>query len=93
MTLGGEGALLRTRNFTVRAKGRPRQVVDTTGAGDSFWGGILYNFAQSGVKPEELTEEQGVDFVRFANTVAGLCVERRGGIPAMPSLEEVRKEL
>ena len=35
VTLGGEGALLRTRNFTVRAKGRPRQVVDTTGAGDS----------------------------------------------------------
>ena len=93
VTLGGDGALLRTENFTARARGRKRQVVDTTGAGDSFWAGILYSFARSEVKPENLTEEQGQEFVRFANAVAGLCVERRGGIPAMPSLEEVQREL
>jgi fructokinase len=93
VTLGGDGALLKTAGFTVRAKGKARKVVDTTGAGDSFWGGILYSFAVSGRKPEELTEEEGLNYVRFANAVAGLCVERRGGIPAMPTLEEVQKEL
>ncbi len=93
VTLGGDGALMKTRNFCVREKGKKRTVVDTTGAGDSFWGGILSRFAASGAKPGELTEEQGKEFLRFANAVAGLCVERRGGIPAMPSLEEVLKEL
>ncbi len=93
VTLGGEGALMRTKDFCVREKGKKRQVVDTTGAGDSFWGGILDRFAETGADPGKLTEDQGREFLRFANTVAGLCVERRGGIPAMPSLEEVLKEL
>ena len=93
VTLGKDGALMKTKNFTVQAKGAERKVVDTTGAGDSFWGGILSRFACSGVKPEDLTEEQGLEFVRFANAVAGLCVERRGAIPAMPSLEEVMGQL
>lgn len=93
VTLGGDGALMRTKQFCIREKGRKRQVVDTTGAGDSFWGGILDRFAETGADPKKLTEEQGREFLRFANAVAGLCVERRGGIPAMPSLEEVQKEL
>ena len=93
VTLGGDGALMKTEQFCIREKGKKRKVVDTTGAGDSFWGGILSRFAETGIRPEKITEEEGRDFLRFANAVAGLCVERRGGIPAMPSLEEVRKEL
>ena len=93
VTLGSQGALMRTKNFRVKEKGKDRKVVDTTGAGDAFWGGILSRFASSGAAPGELTEEQGREFVRFANAVAGLCVEKRGGIPAMPDLEAVLKEL
>ena len=93
VTLGKDGALLRTKDFMVQAKGAEREVVDTTGAGDSFWGGILSRFAYYNVKPGDLTEAQGLEFVRFANVVAGLCVEKRGGIPAMPALEEVMKQL
>ncbi len=93
VTLGKEGALMCTKRFLVSAKGKDRRVVDTTGAGDSFWGGILSKFASSRFKPEDLTEEEGLDFLRFANAVAGLCVERRGGIPSMPKLEDVLREL
>ncbi len=93
VTLGGDGALLKTGKIEVQEKGRECAVVDTTGAGDSFWGGLLYQFAQNDEKPETLTEENAKVYVRFANAVAGLCVERRGAIPAMPSLEEVLKQL
>lgn len=89
VTLGSEGAMLRTKDFTVKAPAQTRKVVDTTGAGDSFWGGLLSRFAAYNVRPENVTQEQAAEFVRFANIVAGLCVEKRGAIPAMPQLKEV----
>ncbi|HCE78132.1 MAG TPA: carbohydrate kinase, partial [Lachnospiraceae bacterium] len=36
------------------------------------------------VNPAEISESQAAEFLRYANIVAGLCVEKRGAIPAMP---------
>jgi fructokinase len=93
VTLGKDGALLKTKDIQVQAKGKDRKAVDTTGAGDSFWGGLLSRLALNDVKPEALTEAQAKEYLEFANAVAGLCVEKRGAIPAMPTLEQVMKEL
>lgn len=93
VTLGADGALLKTKNIEVQVKGKPRKVVDTTGAGDSFWGGLLSRLALYDVKPADLTKEQAEEYLTFANAVAGLCVEKRGAIPAMPTLEQVMNEL
>lgn len=93
VTLGKDGALLKTAQVEIVEKGKERKVVDTTGAGDSFWGGILSRFAKDGIIPAEITEEKAREYVRFANAVAGLCVEKRGAIPAMPTLEQVLAEL
>ncbi|HIR24024.1 MAG TPA: carbohydrate kinase [Candidatus Egerieimonas faecigallinarum] len=93
VTLGKDGALLKTAQVEIVEKGKERKVVDTTGAGDSFWGGILSRFAKDGISPAEITEEKAREYVRFANAVAGLCVEKRGAIPAMPTLEQVLAEL
>lgn len=93
VTLGKDGALLKTAQVEIVEKGKERKVVDTTGAGDSFWGGILSRFAKDGISPAEITEEKAHEYVRFANAVAGLCVEKRGAIPAMPTLEQVLAEL
>ena len=82
-----------TKQIEVQEKGKARNVVDTTGAGDSFWGGLLSRLALNNVKPEDLTEEQAREYLKFANAVAGLCVEKRGAIPAMPTLEQVMNEL
>lgn len=93
VTLGKDGALLKTKNVEVQVKGKDRKAVDTTGAGDSFWGGLLSRLALNNVKPADLTEEQAKEYLTFANAVAGLCVEKRGAIPAMPTLEQVMNEL
>ena len=93
VTLGGDGALLCTKDFSVRKPAGAAEVVDTTGAGDSFWGGLLYCLSRDGVKPENLTKEQAESYLVYANTVAGLCVGKRGAIPAMPSGEEVDRRL
>nr|WP_300129526.1 carbohydrate kinase [uncultured Butyricicoccus sp.] len=96
VTLGAKGALVRTAAEPDKVQivpGFRSQVADTTGAGDSFWGGFLYQIAQSGKHPSQLTSEEAAEFVRFGNAVASLCVEKRGAIPAMPTMEQVQARL
>lgn len=93
VTLGADGAYVCTKDGGQVVSGFKSKVVDTTGAGDSFWGGFLYMLVSSGKKPADVTLEEAVEFARFANAVASLCVEKRGGIPGMPSLEEVKERL
>lgn len=93
VTEGKKGAVMKTKAFRTSHQGSPRKVVDTTGAGDSFWGGLLSCFCKNRMTPEKLTKEAATEYLHFANTVAGLCIERRGGIPAMPTLKEVLVEL
>jgi len=93
VTLGDKGALVCTKEGTKHVPGYKAQMVDTTGAGDSFWGGFLHSLIESGKKPQELSLEEVASFARFGNGVASLCVEKRGAIPAMPTLEEVMKRL
>ena len=93
VTLGKDGAYVCTKEGGAVVPGFESKVVDTTGAGDSFWGGFLYQLAKSGKRPEEVTIEEAKTFARFGNAVASLCVEKRGGIPAMPTMEQVTERL
>lgn len=94
VTLGAEGALIAARDGMAVVPGcAVKWVVDTTGAGDAFWGAFLAQAAGSGLSPEEMTLEKAVEFARFANVAASLCIGRRGAIPALPSLAEVRKQM
>ena len=66
---------------------------DTNGAGDSFWGGFLYKICSSEKQLDEITKDELIEFARFGNAVASLCVEKRGAIPAMPDLLQVEERL
>ncbi|MCL2702591.1 MAG: carbohydrate kinase [Defluviitaleaceae bacterium] len=89
VTLGEHGALAVTRDGCVKKPAFPCKPIDTTGAGDAFWGAFLYRLVKSGksVPHHNLDEISG--FISFANAAASLCVEGRGGIPSMPGLEDV----
>lgn len=89
VTLGKDGAIVRTKDGLIRTAAVSSNVVDTTGAGDSFMGGFLWKVAESGKAPAELSLEEVKEFADFASRVAGKCVEKRGGIPAMPHIEEL----
>ncbi|MBR3866317.1 MAG: carbohydrate kinase [Butyricicoccus sp.] len=89
VTLGAEGALVATREGMQRVPGFQSEAVDTTGAGDSFWGGVLTCLTESGKRPDELTLSEAAAYARFGNAVAALCVRKRGAIPAMPTREAV----
>ncbi|TIX60596.1 MAG: ribokinase [Mesorhizobium sp.] len=81
VTLGDKGALLQTasRSDYVGAI-NAGAVVETTGAGDAFNGGLAAALAR---------EVEPLQAVRFACAVAGISVTRPGTAPSMPTLQEV----
>lgn len=89
VTLGKDGAYVRVGKGGRYVPGFAAKTVDTTGAGDAFFGGFLSRFITSGKPLKQVTLEDSADFARFGNATASLCVERRGGIPAMPKLADV----
>lgn len=93
VTLGSEGALVCTKEGCITVPGFKADMVDTTGAGDSFWGGFLKCLIESEKRPEQLSLEEAADFAKYGNAVASLCVEKRGAIPAMPSVNEIQERL
>ncbi|MCL2539714.1 MAG: carbohydrate kinase [Oscillospiraceae bacterium] len=90
VTLGPDGALVCVGGRTKTIGAYDVAAVDTTGAGDAFFGGFLYSFLASGISVSELTLEAAAEFARVANAVAAVCVGKRGGIPAMPTLAELK---
>ena len=94
VTLGADGAFFRYREYTA---GIPAitvniKVVDTNGAGDAFFGGLLYFLTRS-ESPLEQSEAEITSAVRFANAVGALTTANYGAIPAMPTLEIVKNAL
>ena len=65
------------------------KTIDTTGAGDIFGGSAVYQVFASGIAPEQLSTERLAEIVRFANAAASLSTTKHGGIPSIPSKEEV----
>lgn len=93
VTLGRDGAFVRVGGQTKLVPGFAANAVDTTGAGDAFFGGFLYRFLQQKKRAEDVSLSEACDCALFGNAVASLCVERRGGIPAMPELNSVLERL
>ncbi len=96
ITLGKDGAYYSYRNngksYAGTASGFDIKVVDTTGAGDSFFGGMLYCLSRK-ADVFDFTHEELESYVKFSNAVATLCVSKRGAIPALPTLPEVNSLL
>lgn len=88
VTLGEQGCFYRMGGLTRRIPGFKVRPVDTTGAGDAFWAGMLHGILNAGGL-ERLTEMELQQIIVFANAMGALATTRKGGIPAMPSLEEV----
>jgi sugar/nucleoside kinase (ribokinase family) len=79
ITLGTDGCLIASRKQKVRVPAFRPDVVDTTGAGDAFMGGLSYALLQG-------WDQQRVGI--FANACAALCCTRVGA-RAMSKREDV----
>lgn len=103
LTLGGAGSLVVVPGAEPVAVPAHRvDVVDTTGAGDTFCGalaaeldrsGFVTNVAYDGVRTnirDESRREALVAAARFASAAGALSVQRAGAVPSIPTLEEIR---
>lgn len=91
ITLGGDGVLVSTADRKETVAAFRTEAVDTTGAGDSFWGGFLSRFLSMNKQIDDLEWEEIRKCAVMGNAVAGLCVQKRGGIPSIPGLEEIEE--
>ena len=81
ITLGEQGALFKDNNQIIHQPSyEVGPVVETTGAGDAFNGGLAV----------ALAEEMPIDkALRFACATASISVTRRGTAPSMPDRHEI----
>lgn len=93
VTLGSKGCFYRSMNHKGKTSGFPVEVVDTTGAGDAFVGGVLFKILESNKHVNMLNKAELVEIATFANAVGALATISKGGIPSMPSKEQVEKIL
>ncbi|MBQ5957072.1 MAG: carbohydrate kinase [Clostridia bacterium] len=93
-TLGGEGSRAFFNGKEVRAEGFKAKVVDTTGAGDAFWGAFMACLLLQGVrKPADLTDEILYKALRYGNASGSICVSNKGAIASIPTREQIEELL
>ena len=93
VTLGSEGVLICSRDGSRKVPGFVSHVVDTTGAGDSFWGAFVSQLIRADKSLEEFSIDELEEFARYGNAVASLCVEKRGGLRSIPEESETFERL
>lgn len=81
ITLGGEGAIFKDNEGIKRIPVREVDVVDTTGAGDTFNGALAMSLLEGNTLAEA---------VRFATVAATIKTTKRGAQTGMPTYQEVR---
>ncbi len=89
-TLGSAGAKCHWHGKVLSVPGRKADCVDTTGAGDAFWGGFLSCLLRSGVRStEDLNEELLLRAMEYGNVAGWLCVQKKGAMESLPTYDQV----
>lgn len=94
VTRGADGALAVLRGGeTVEIRARPVKVVDTVGAGDAFFAGLIDGLARRGLLSRErltaLGPADAAEGLGHAATVAAIACTRRGA--DLPTLADLRQ--
>lgn len=88
ITMGKDGSRAYYKDMRVEASPFLQEnTIETTGAGDTFCASILNYVLEHGL--ENLTEENILEMLTFANAAASLITTRKGALRVMPSRQEV----
>ena len=91
LTLGKDGSRAYCGSVRTEQAGFKMNTIETTGAGDTFFGSVLHHVLTLGWRP--YTKEELDEMLRFANAAAALVTTRRGALRVMPSKEEIEAVL
>lgn len=84
MTLGEKGLIASCKGEVIEMKSLAKTVIDSTGAGDAFWGGFY-----TGI----ITNESINDSLRLGLLCSAYNLKKVGAFNDFPSLKEMKKEL
>lgn len=93
VTLGKRGSLAYTNGKIIKAESIKANPIDTTGAGDSFYGTFLASVDSFGLHEICFMESLLKCTLRFANVAGALSTTKRGALSSLPTYAEVEKEL
>ncbi|MBN2322853.1 MAG: carbohydrate kinase [Spirochaetes bacterium] len=92
MTRGGESCFFNNGDVSFEFPTYEVKCVDTTGAGDAFFGGVLVNLVDMMKKDLpvfDIDRETAERIMRFACACGAITVTKKGVIPALPTRAEV----
>lgn len=91
-TKGKDGVELYTKTMHVEASGYKVQVVDTTGAGDSFIGAFLSQILlHEAYDLEAITSSEYETYLDFSNLYAAYVTTQKGALASLPDLDTIHK--
>lgn len=93
VTLGEQGCFIGLRGESALVPGFEVTAIDTTGAGDAFFGGFLYKVLSRNTPLNHFTKVDYLESVQFANAVGALVTTKKGAIPSIPDFAEIEKLL
>ena len=96
-TLGRDGSLAVIQGECRHIPSIPVQAVDTTAAGDAFFGALLYQLTNE-ANPDAVRNRLQDDAfwlsaLRFANVAGAMTATRRGAIDALPTLSDILEHM
>ncbi|TMW72097.1 aminoimidazole riboside kinase [Alteribacter natronophilus] len=89
VTMGGEGSHVFAGGNHIHVPAMKVDAVDTTGAGDAFVSGMLYQLHISEKPVDSLTAEEAGRMAEFASVSGALAASTKGAMTALPTLEQV----
>ena len=94
LTLGGDGAVIFYAGEEIAIPVMKAKCIDTTGAGDAYWGGFLSSLIKQGVRTvTDLDKDKLTVAGKYGAVSGGLCIQKPGGIPALPTASEIETYL
>ncbi|MBF8378977.1 carbohydrate kinase [Alicyclobacillus mali] len=96
-TLGRDGSLAVMQGQCRHIPSISVEAVDTTAAGDAFFGALLYQLTREAEPGDVRARLQDDVFwtkaLRFANTAGAIAATRRGAIDALPTLSDILEHM
>ena len=90
LTFGSEGSLVSTKDKILYQPTYDTPILDTTGAGDAFFGCALSCLLKDEAHWKKPTSDFLIDILDSANAAGALCCSHYGAMPAMPTAEEIQ---
>lgn len=88
LSMGRDGSRAYADETMAEAKGFSVNAIETTGAGDTFFGGILHHVLKWGLR--DYTREELTQMLTFANAAAAIVTTRKGALRVMPEETEIK---